>query len=295
MIACLAAGSVSGQAQECVSRGEHPMPALSEATRMVFERRLDSARRDLEARPGDANAMIWVGRRLAYLGRYHEAIHAYTEGARRHPRDARFLRHRGHRWITLRCLDSAVSDLTRAARMVEGTQDAIEPDGLPNERNIPTSTLQTNIWYHLGLALYLQGRYGEALKAYRRCLRLSDNNDMLVATANWYHLTLLKLQRLRAASRFRGRIDPTMPLIENTDYLSILNLYIRNMSVEEALKTLQDKGDLSLASYGYGLGEYLMFKGNREAAGKVFSTIVSGTANWGSFGFMAADRALQAF
>ena len=39
----------------------------------------------------------------------------------------------------------------------------IEPDGQPNARNIPTSTLNSNIYYHLGLAQYLKGEFEAAL------------------------------------------------------------------------------------------------------------------------------------
>ena len=53
------------------------------------------------------------------------------------------------------------------AELTSGLPDEVEPDGLPNAQNIPTGTLQFNIFYHLGLAHYLKGDLAAALDAYR--------------------------------------------------------------------------------------------------------------------------------
>ena len=92
-----------------------PPPEMSPETR---------AKREQE----HADAIIWLGRRTAYLGNYQEAIDLFTDGANRYPRDARMFRHRGHRWITLRKFDRAIADLTRAATLIRGQEDQIEPD-----------------------------------------------------------------------------------------------------------------------------------------------------------------------
>jgi tetratricopeptide (TPR) repeat protein len=299
IILCLTAmvffisGTSMAQSLVCQQRGTYPMPTLSTAARQRMEAQLDKARADALSSKGDADAQIWLGRRLAYLGHYHDAIDTYGMGKQVYPGDARFLRHRGHRWITLRCLDSAVNDLTLASRWVKGKPDEVEPDGMPNDKNIPTSTLQSNIWYHLGLAYYLKGDYNNAVKAYRSCLNVSKNNDMYIATANWYHLSLKKAGKHKAAARFLKTIDPSVPLIENEDYLSLLNLYIEQTEPSKALQGLLERKELSSASYGYGLGEYLLSRGDREGAKEVFTRISSDPSNWSSFGYMAAENALR--
>ncbi len=119
----------------------------------------------------------------------------YTPGIRKYPRDARLYRHRGHRYITLRKFDLAIADFQKAVSLIKGLPDEVEPDGQPNARNIPTGTLQFNIWYHLGLAQYLPGRNKGALKSYRECLKVSRNPDSLVATTHWLYMTLRRLKR----------------------------------------------------------------------------------------------------
>src|SRR4029453_17765574 len=133
----------------------------------------------------DPDALIGHARRAACMGRYEQAIDLYGRGAERHPRDPRFLRHRGHRYITLRRFADAEADLARAAQLAETRPIEVEPDGLPNPRNVPTSTLQDNIWYHLGLARYLQGDFAGAQSALRTGLGLATNADMRVAHTYW--------------------------------------------------------------------------------------------------------------
>ena len=94
-------------------------------------------------------------------------------------------RHRGHRWISVREFDRAIEDLAHAAALVQGEPDEVEPDGQPNERGIPTSTLQSNIHYHLALAHYLKGDFETALPSYRDYLAVTTNPDQLVAISHW--------------------------------------------------------------------------------------------------------------
>ena len=144
---------------ECRSLLGDPLfaPDLPEQTRAKREAQLADAEAGLARSPEDVDAMIWVGRRTAYLGRYNDAIAVFDRAIASNPEDPRLYRHRGHRYITLRRFDRAIADLERAVELIAGKPDRVEPDGLPNARNVPTSTLQSNIWYHLGLAYYRKG------------------------------------------------------------------------------------------------------------------------------------------
>ena len=105
-----------------------------------FETNLASAKANYNANPDDPETIIWFGRRTAYLGNYKEAIDIFSEGIEKHPEDARMYRHRGHRYISTRQFNKAIEDFNRAVELIEGTEDRVEPDGLPNAaRFIPTS------------------------------------------------------------------------------------------------------------------------------------------------------------
>jgi tetratricopeptide (TPR) repeat protein len=233
-------------------------------------------------------ALIWVGRRTAYLGRYREAIEIYTRGIEQHPDEPRLYRHRGHRYITVRELDRAVADLRRAAELLAGREPEVEPDGLPNARHQPTGTTHSSVWYHLGLALYLQGEFEAALEAYRECLEYSGNPDMLVATSYWLRHTLQRLGRTEEAAWVLEPISAEMDLIENHDYLDLLLLAKGERSPEDLLS---DEGGVSDATVGYGVGRWYEGRGEMEKARQVYRQVLEG-GSWAAFGYLAAEAEL---
>ena len=269
-------------------------PALDSATRARYEAQWRAAQADVQARPNDPDALVWLGRRTAYLGRHREAIAVYTDGIRRHPRDARFYRHRGHRWITVRQLDSAVADLEAAARLVRGRPDEVEPDGLPNARNVPTSTLQSNVWYHLGLAHYLRGDLARALDAYREAMTVSRNPDMHVATAHWLYMTLRRLGRDAEAAAVLAPIRRDMDVIENGAYHRLLLLYKGELPVDSLLPpaTLADAAAPLDPAVAYGVGNWHLYNGRPAEARRVFERLLAG-GQWGTFGYIAAEAELR--
>ena len=289
----------AGAAASCASRGlpagaearsllGEPLvpPPLSEEVRADRERRLAEARADYEADPDDPEALIWLGRRTAYLGRYREAIDIFGEGVRRHPADPRFYRHRGHRLITVRRFDDAIRDLSRAAFLIEGTDDEVEPDGLPNERGIPTSTLHFNVHYHLALAHYLEGDYERALAAWRRTLEVSKNPDSEVAARYWLYLVLRRLGRDGEAAGVLAPVKADMDVIENHAYHRLLLLFRGERTAAELSGGGEDA--LQNASLGYGVGAWNLVSGRRAEAERVFREVLEG-AEWAAFGFIAAE------
>lgn len=257
------------------------------------EAKLDSARRALEADPGGADELIWVGRRLAYLGRYREAIETFTRGIELHPDDPRFYRHRGHRYITVRRLDDAVADLSRAGEMIEGTEDVVEPDGLPNERGIPTSTLHFNIWYHLGLAHYLRGDFESAARAYEACLAASRHPDSVVATTYWYYLTLQRLGRPAEARALLAPIEEGMDLIEARQYFDLIQLFRGEVRPGNLLGPTGDEATLASTTTAYGVGAWHLVGGRENEAILVFHATLRGRDQWPAFGYIAAEADLS--
>ena len=276
-------------AQTCLETAKIVNTDLSENARKVYQTKLDEAKADFEKNP-NAEAIIWLGRRTAYLGNYKVAIKLFTDGISNFPKDARFYRHRGHRFISIRCFDEAIKDFEMAAKLVKGKPDEIEPDGLPNARNIPTSTLQSNIFYHLGLAYYLKGDFKKALKAYQECEKVSKNPDMLVATKHWLYMTLRRLGKTKEAEKSIAGIADNLDIIENDDYYKLIKLYQGKLKPEDLMTN--DTNSLGNASAGYGVGNWFLYNGKRDEAMKVFRQITSGN-QWSSFGFIAAEAELK--
>ncbi|HSJ05909.1 MAG TPA: tetratricopeptide repeat protein [Longimicrobiales bacterium] len=260
------------------------------AARARMEAELAAAQTAYDASPNDADAIIWLGRRLAYLGRFRDAIDVFSEGITKHPGDARLYRHRGHRLITTRQLGRAIADLETAARLVRGRPDEVEPDGQPNPHGIPVSTLQTNIWYHLALAHYLRHDFEAALPAWRTALERAGNDDMVVAVTDWLYLTLRRLGRDAEAEEALGAITPDMQILENHAYHRRLLMY-RGLIEPGDLMPADTEDPVQLATYGYGLACWYRFTGDRLSAETMLRRIVGGP-NWAAFGYMAAEAEL---
>ena len=260
-------------------------PVLPADVRAAYERNLASALVDHEREPS-ADHLIWVGRRLGYLGRYREAIARFSEGVTAFPRDARFLRHRAHRYLTTRQLDKAVRDLEAAAALIAGTEDEIEPDGLPNARGIPTSTLHTNIHYHLGLAHFLRGDDAAARASWLKCLAISRNPDMETATRYWLYLAQRRLGLDDEAARNLAAVDANWDIIENHAYHRLLLRFRDDVPDESGTSARVES--VEDATYAYGLAQSLRLEGRREAADALLEQLLGGS-QWASFGYLAAE------
>jgi tetratricopeptide (TPR) repeat protein len=276
------ARSLSGQAL-------YP-PELPLETRQRLEAQLDSARLVYEKNPDQADAILWYGRRAAALGRYREAIALFSEGIDKHPRDARFYRFRGHRWITVRRFDRAVGDLEHAVRLVRGQPDQVEPDAAPTAAGAVT-TLQGNIWYHLGLAYYLRGEWARAAASFQGALSLARNDDSRVAAADWLYMSLRRQGRPAEAAAVLRPFGPGLRVLENEAYLRRIRLY-RGELPPDSLLDPTGRSNVEIATQAYGVGNWHLYNGRQAEAEAIFWRITS-AENWAPFGYIAAEADLR--
>jgi len=268
------------------------IPALQPDVEEARMRSFRDAELALEEDPDSSDALIWMGRRTAYLGRYQDAIDIFSHALTLHPDDARIYRHRGHRYITVRELDPAIVDLRRAAELVRGRPDEVEPDGLPNARNVPTSTLHFNIWYHLGLAYYLEGDFAAAADAYRTCLSVARHPDAKVAASYWLYLTLRRLGRDDEAREVAEAVAADTDVIESGGYLDLLGLFKGRRTPGELLGPQGGEATLESTTTAYGVGMWYLVEGEKAAAQNVFRRILAGRDQWSAFGYIAAEAEL---
>lgn len=277
---------------EATSLAGKPLtPPAEIPNRAKLDADLAQADKDLAARPTDVNALIWVGRRQAYLWRYQDAIATFSKAIALEPANPRPYRHRGHRYITVRQFDRAIADFEKAASLIKSSPDEIEPDGAPNPAGKPRSTLQFNTWYHLGLSYYLTGNYAKALDAYTECMKVSTNDDSITATSDWMWMTLMRLNRKVEAAKVLERITPKMDILENGSYHRRLLMY-KGLEKPEALLDPANADDLTIATQGYGVGNYYFVTGDEARAKPIFEKVVAGR-QWNAFGFIAAEADLQ--
>lgn len=208
--------------------------------------------------PSNADSIIWFGRRTAYLGKFQEAIKIYSIGIEKHPKDPRMYRHRGHRYISTRQYDKAIDDFKKAVDLIKDIEDKVEPDGLPNKRNIPLSTLHGNIWYHLGLAYYLKNDMEKALESYNNRSVTEKYPDNLVSGGYWIYMINRRLGNLEAANEAIKDITYDMDIIENLSYHKMCLFFKGKVSEEELLHATL--GNSSSDVLAYGLGNWYLYE-----------------------------------
>jgi tetratricopeptide (TPR) repeat protein len=253
--------------------------------------RLALAAQDFEADPDGVNHIIWYGRRTAYSGDYRGAIAIYSAGIEKFPDDARLYRHRGHRYITIREFDRAIADLEHAAKLIEGTDNEIEPDGMPNAFNIPVSSLHGNVWYHLGLAYYLKHDWDNAYRAYTAGFDAGRNDDNRVSTTHWLYMILRRKGDVQGAERVIDAISADMNVIENTSYYKLCLFYKGELSLDDLLSGGDDSS--AGAAIVYGAANWLYYNGQVEQAEALMRDLLA-TDGWASFGYIAAEADLAA-
>jgi tetratricopeptide (TPR) repeat protein len=268
-------------------------PKRNEKVQARLDSNLARAKRNWEADPSEDN-YIWYARRLGYLSRFQESVDIMTEALAKFPNSARLYRHRGHRYISMRQFDKAIADLIKAKDLAPTTPLDIEPDGVPNKINTPLSSLQFNIWYHLGLAHYLKGEFANAENAYHECLKTCTNDDLTVAVVDWLYMTYRRQGKEAEAANLLTRVTDSMTVVENDAYLNRCMMYQGKMNPADLLKVSiadLDQAALTMATQGYGVGNWYLCNGDREQAKQIFEQVVAGEY-FGAFGFIAAEAEL---
>jgi len=228
----------------------------------------------------NSESLIWYGRRAAYLGYYQKSIDLYSEGIKKYPDDARFYRHRGHRYISTRQYDKAIKDFRKAIGLIDEKVDQIEPDGLPNKKNIPLTTLNGNIWYHIGLAYYLTNDMNNALKAFSNRSVSHKYDDNIVSSAHWLYMINRRMGDIEGADRIIDKVNSEMDIIENMSYHQSCLFYKGELKESEIVID-----DVAL----YSLANWYMYQKNDTINAKKYYQKLLKNGNPYSFAFIAGE------
>jgi hypothetical protein len=87
------------------------------------------------------------------------------------------------------------------------------------------------------------------------------------------------------------RITPKMEILENASYHRRLLMY-KGLEKPEALLDTANADALTIATQGYGVGNWYYVNGDRGKALDIFHKVVAGS-QWSAFGYIAAEADLQ--
>ncbi len=233
---------------------------------------------------------IMPGRKpTANLGSLRQAIATYTKRIKNFPGDARPHHHRGLRYMSIEKYEEAIADLEKADSLIQATVDQIEPDGIPNTQNTPLSSLQRNVWHHLGIAYYLSKEYEKAYQVFLRFRDSGLNYDNIVSSTHWLYMIQQRLGNPEKADSLLAPIKREGVVIENQAYADLCGLYKGWISADSLEAKCVGLSSPSQDAMLYGLANWHLYHGDTLKATKLMNTMFDDLKAPTSFGYMASS------
>lgn len=220
------------------------------------------------------NAGLWMEYGLALAGGMlmREAVEAYSHAIALDPFCGILYRHRGHRHLSCWEFPEAAADFEMAARLIPENWD---------------------VWYHLALSYYLMGQYDDAQAAYKRCLALTDMEDIeaFPAVIDWSWRTARRRGDEAYAAELLAMLPPDFPIgTDECGYALNCAVYQGRAQVDEVLAMCGGKDPLNAATNTYAMANYLREMGDenrgRAELGKLIEALDAD--GWCTFGYLAA-------
>jgi tetratricopeptide (TPR) repeat protein len=257
-----AAGSVSGQSVQYRS------PAGVEYRSQRDTGPIARAESALARDPRNVDLIIQLGVAQSGARQYREAIRTFTRGLTLAPNNALLYRWRGHRYLSVRELDSAMADLTHGLAL--------------------DSTVY-GILYHLGIVRFARGDFAGAAEAFARAQRRAPEAGELAGSTDWLWMSLARAGKLTEANAMLSRHPDSLPV--SNAYARRLRLY-RGEIGPEAVITPADTEDIAVATLSYGLGNWYLVRGDTTLTRAWFERSVK-SGGWPAFGFIVSEVELR--
>lgn len=243
----------------------------------------------LAEEPGNVDLIIAAGRIRRNFWQYRQAIDLYTQAIELAPEDWRPYRFRGHRHISVREFDRAVTDLERAREL---------------------APMNWDVAYHLGLAYFVSGRFDEAADEYLRCLGLAeapeareaqtegfrscsqnaDDPESFVAMTEWAVRAALRSGRDAVTAELLERVPSDLEIGENIAYYHDLLFYKGELSADDLLNP-GDDAPYRKETVGYGVVNWYLVQGDTAQAIELLNELVQDPW-WPGFGRISAESEL---
>jgi tetratricopeptide (TPR) repeat protein len=186
----------------------------------------------LAADPTNVDKIIQLGLAQSAVRQYHEAIATFTRGMKIDAKNPLLYRWRGHRYISIGAFDKALIDLTRGNKLDSTNYD---------------------ILYHLGVAHFERGEFGQAAHAFAQAQRRAPNDNELAGSTDWLWMSLARAKRGADAQKALAPITDTMKITSATAYAQRLKLYRGVIGPDQVIGPT-DTAAVQVATISFGVG-----------------------------------------
>lgn len=233
------------------------------------------------------NDFVEIGKQLVATNRYKQAVANYSRGLEKFPKSYKLLRNRGHRYITLRQLEKAFTDLSKAEELIPSVGEEMEygVDGKP------TATVRHQIHYHLGVYHYLKKDYVRAAVAFEKALSAADNSKNAVGASDWLYNCYMRIGRKDKADELLKPITPDYVEDKDHAYFRRIMLYKGLISPQELIDANMAPEKMSIQDVTklYGLANWYRYQGKSEKANELYKIILQ-SDGWPGFAYAAAEK-----
>lgn len=262
MLGCLVATVVHAQSVQYRS------PAGVEYRSLADTGAIARAERALAADPRNVTLFIQLGVAQSGMRQFREAIQTFSRGLEVAPNDPMLLRWRGHRYLSVRELDRARTDLERGLRL---------------------DSTNYGILYHLGIVRFARGEFAQAAELFARAEPRAPEGGELAGSTDWLWMSLMRAGKAREAQAMLDRKPDS--LHASNAYTRRLQLY-RGQIGPDAVLTPADTADVQVATLSFGLGNWYLVKGDTAKAKEWFRRSVA-SGGWPGFGFIMSEIELR--
>jgi len=224
----------------------------------------------LAADPTNVDKIIQLGLAQSAVRQYHDAIATFTRGMKIDAKNPLLYRWRGHRYISIGAFDKALIDLTRGNKLDSTNYD---------------------ILYHLGVAHFERGEFGQAAHAFAQAQRRAPNDNELAGSTDWLWMSLARAKRGADAQKALAPITDTMKITSATAYAQRLKLYRGVIGPDQVIGPT-DTAAVQVATMSFGVGNWYLAKGDTANARLWFKRAVD-SGGWPGFAFFAAETELK--
>jgi tetratricopeptide (TPR) repeat protein len=291
----LLAASVLMAAPSVLADEARPVEAISFGGQPILRTALPADRTSqaleeisaLEALPARTELdYVRLGELNASIGRFQDAITAFSAGLVAYPDSYKLRRHRGHRLINVRALDRAIVDLSESVALMPET-----PEPEIRLAGDAYGSYQHWIWYHVGLYHYLSADYARAMDAYRNAVETAPSEGLKIGSTDWLWNASMRAGDSEVARDALSGLPDVLPDGANLAYANRVRLYRGEVEPGDILdldKPVWTGGDMTTA---YGVANWYAFNGDDAMAQRIYQRVVE-TPFWSAWAYIAAEREL---